>query len=195
MPLSDQRDANIDKETSCSLLEHFLTTSSLTNSQPLGKETGTVDLGGSLLMNPPGSLHPVNIPETHVHDDSARYLGPNSIEDIFRPEWEFSKDFLHPALNLGTFSLPRDFDSLDQYVSALDMQQGQSDSPSTDYLTGGERLLPKTGFEILNRPEPFIPLPPYRMQMHSPTNESLGFSGGFVGDGLQEMTGDQETVG
>jgi hypothetical protein len=110
-------------------------------------------------------------------------------------------------------SFSQGFDSLDQYVSTLDMQKGQerllnindlaNDGSSSLYTTPGNVTFDTGGVG------PFIPLSPYLIQMYSPTGNHLVPSGpgGFLTDDyfmvdnnnlqetrLQGMTDDREIL-
>lgn len=148
------------------------------NSRAFIQATDGVDLGGSPPLEAPlNPLHFPNIPETSSHGNFTRFLGPNSIEDLFRPQSEYSGDVVSPNLGFTVTSLSQNLDSLDQYVSMLDLQKGQehphdiNDSvngvSSLHYARSGDITIDNT------RIRPFIPLSPYLMQTYPPSDSSL----------------------
>jgi hypothetical protein len=148
------------------------------NSRASTQATDAVDLGGSPpLEYPLNPLHFPNIPETSSHGYFTRFLGPYSIEDLFRPQSEHSGDIVSPNLDFRVTSLSENFDSIDQYVSALDLQKGQELPHDINDSANGVRSLQyaRSGNVTIDntRARPFIPLSPYLMQMYPPGGSSL----------------------
>jgi hypothetical protein len=143
------------------------------NSRAFTQAADAVDLGGSQLQDAPlNPLHFPNIPETSPHDNFTRFLGPNSIEDLFRPQFEHSGDVVSPNLGPTVTSLSQNLDSLDQYASMLDLQKGQENPHDIDDSVNGVSSLhyARSGNVTIDntRVRPFIPLSPYLMQMYPP---------------------------
>ena len=179
-PLSNQDDGynchgNKDVETPYNLSKRLQNANSSTHS-PFPTQSDVVDLGES----PPPSLNPSHfppIPERPPHLTFPRFLGPDSIEDLFRPESEYSENFVPPRMDSRVNSLSQNFDSLDQYVSTLDMQEEQQnphgiDTPATfgslaPYTNPGNATFDTSGVG------PFVPLSPYLIQMYSHTGNYL----------------------
>jgi hypothetical protein len=164
---------------------------------------------------PPNPLCFPNIHETSSHGNFARFLGPDSIEDLFKPQSKESEDVV--SLNLGSTatSLSQNLDSLDQYVSTLDLQKGQGHPHDINDNANGVSSLhyPRSGNVTIDNTgvRPFIPLSPYLMQIYPPVGSSLMppesyalltedyFTGdqndNSQGARLQGMTDDQEIFG
>jgi hypothetical protein len=148
------------------------------NSRAFAQLTDEVDLGGSppleATLNP---LHFPNIPETSSHGNFTRFLGPNSIEDLFRPQSEHSEDVVSPNLGSTVTSLSQNLDSLDQYVSMLDLQKGQEHPHDINDSVNGVSSLHYARSDNVTidntRVRPFIPLSPYVMQMYPPGGSYL----------------------
>ena len=105
-----------------------------------------------------------------MHPNVARFLGPNSIEDIFGAEPRYSGDIDSPNPGYTTMNAVGTFKSLDQYVSTLDLQ-GQLAPSSIGGTADGESSLDWDATAIDNASHPFIPLSPYLM--HPPSGDSL----------------------
>ncbi|KAF4634789.1 hypothetical protein G7Y89_g3317 [Cudoniella acicularis] len=217
-PLSNQDDShnyygNKNMETPYNSSEHLQKANSSAVSRASTQGADTADLGESPPSGAPlNPLHFPTIPERPLHGNFLRFLGPDSIEDLFRPESEQSGDFVRQNTGSGVTPLFQGFDSLDQYVSSLDMQEGQEhphdiNVPATDrglfpYTRPGNATFDTSGVE------PFIPLSPYLMQIYSHTGNQFVSSepAGFLTDDyfmvdqnenlqetqLREMTDDQE---
>jgi hypothetical protein len=99
-PLSNQNDGhnfhdNKDMETPYDSFEYLQEANSSTNSRVSTQRTDVVDLGESPPLDVPlNPMHFATIPERPPHSNFARFLGPDSIEDLFRPESEYSGDFV-----------------------------------------------------------------------------------------------------
>jgi hypothetical protein len=193
-PSSNQDDGhsyhdNKDVETPYNSSEYLQNPNSSTDSRASTQGTNAADLGESPLPEVPlNPLYFPTIPEGQQHSNFARFLGPDLIEDLFGPELEHSGDFVPPNIGSGVMSFSRGFDSLDQYVSTLDMQKGQerllnindlaNDGSSSLYTSPGNVAFDTGGIG------PFIPLSPYLIQMYSPTGNHPVPSrpGGFLPD-------------
>jgi hypothetical protein len=138
-----------------------------------------VDLDeASPLETPLNPLCFPNIPDISSYDDFTRFLGPNSIDDLFRPQLEHSADDLSPNMDSTAISLSQSFGSLDQYVSTLDLQNGYEPHDSNDTANYGSLYtFTRSGNVIFDDSRSgagaFIPLSPYVMQMHSPGSSHL----------------------
>ena len=148
------------------------------NSRASTQATDAVDLGGSTPLEAPlNPLHFPNIPKTSSHGYFTRFLGPDSIEDRFRPQSENSGDVVPPNLGFRVTSLSENLDSIDQYVSALDLQKGQEHPHDINDSANGVSSLQYArlgNVSIENtRVQPFIPLSPYLMHMYPPGGSSL----------------------
>ena len=68
---------------------------------------------------------------------------------------------------------PQTFTSLDQYVSTLDLQGGQAHPFDINSGSNGTGTLPWHNAMIDVDNQPFIPLSPYIMQTHRPSDNPL----------------------
>jgi hypothetical protein len=194
-PFSNQEDGqnyhgNKDADTPYNSSEHVQKTNLSTDSQVSAWRTDAVDSGESPAPDAPlNPLHFPTFPEMPPHSNFPRFLGPDSIENLFRPELDYSRDFVPPDIDSRVTSWSQKFDSLDQYVSALDMQKGQEYPPDINASSNDENISPYTRpcNATLETGEagPFIPLSPYLIRAYSHAGNSLVPSEptGFLTDG------------
>ena len=169
---------NIDIETTYNSSEYSLEAKSSTHSRTSPPTIETMSLREPSL--PEGVRSPSKFPtisKTLPQRNFYRFLGPDSIEDLFRPESESSGDFVHANIDSSLASFSQNFDSLDQYVSSLEMQEGQQRPDGMKDLTSNGSLpaftSPENAIFDARGVDPFIPLSPYLMQVYSPTGNHL----------------------
>ncbi|KAJ6109581.1 hypothetical protein N7486_001816 [Penicillium sp. IBT 16267x] len=167
--------------------------------QAFAQASDSVDVSNSLsLQSPPDPLFPLNISQTTKRPYVPRFLGPDSIEDIFGPQLPNSSAMVSPSLGSTTMISPQTFTSLDQYVSTLDLQGGQAHPFGIGSSANGTGTLPWHNATVDVGNQPFVPLSPYIMQIRPPsgsphvspeTLESLTTNFDFAGqnDKAQEM--------
>jgi hypothetical protein len=122
-------------------------------------------------------LNPLYFPTPQYHD-FARFLGPDSIDELFRlnPQLENpGENFLPPDMESTDFiSLSQDFNpNLDQYVSGLELQLGDGNDVGSffPYTSVGNGAFGDGGSDGGVGVKPFIPISPYLMQMYGQTDE------------------------
>jgi hypothetical protein len=159
------REAHSDQEgTDHSSYEYQPQTSTSVNPQTSTQAIDSVELGSSASVET--SQEPWPVPETFfLCGDFSRFLGPDSIEDMFGRQPLYLRGGVSPDFGSTVMNPPQNVDSLDQYVSTLDMQRGQIHPHD---FTG--RL---DNAVIDNIGEPFVPLSPYLLQMHAPSGNSF----------------------
>jgi len=138
--------------------------------QAFTQASDSVDLGNSLsLQSQPDPLFPSNISQTTRRPYVPRFLGPDSIEDIFGPQLPNASAMMSPSLRSTTMISPQTFNSLDQYVSTLDLQGGQAHPFGIGSSANGIGTLPwhNTTVDVGN--QPFVPLSPYITQICPPS--------------------------
>lgn len=150
--------------------EHLPQTNSSVDSQSSIRATESIDLTDSpSLSTPPNPQSFIIVPETSTYSNFARFLGPDSIEDVFGQQHGRSRSFISPNSGSTAMDLPQDVVSLDQYVSTLDLQNGRG-CPHNINNSAGEMSSLHCGRSsntaIDDADQPFIPLSPYIMQMH-----------------------------
>jgi hypothetical protein len=176
-------------ETPYTSSENFHQTNLSTDSQVSTQAPPTVDFDESPLEDPLNPLYFPNIPDKPSYSEFARYLGPDSIDDLFRPQLEHSGDVFDPNMDSTEMSLSRNYNTnLDQYVSTLEpyLQNGQGLNDSTDtgsyfpYNMLGNVTFGDGGDGGVR---PFIPLSPYVMQMYSAASGDQQAPRAFFTDG------------
>jgi hypothetical protein len=126
-------------------------------------------------INP--SHSPPTPPERPSQGNFTRFLGPDSIEDLFKPQSEHPGDVSSADISSMAYPFPERFDSLDQYVSTLDLQTGQDHyNDINDNANWGDLASytnPGNVDTTNGDAQPFIPLSPYLMQTYSPGGTHL----------------------
>jgi hypothetical protein len=134
--------------------------------------TASVDLNESPIPNvstsPESFIHAT---ETSTYSDFARYLGPDSIEDIFGQQYRKTRSLVSPYIGSTATDPFQNVVSLDQYVSTLDLQNELAWPQDVNNSASGTSSLQCAGLDnatIDHAGQPFIPLSPYIMQMQPP---------------------------
>lgn len=154
--------------------ETFSQNNSSIGLQAFAQTSDSVDLGDFLsLQSPPDPLCLPNVPQRTKSPYVNRFLGPDSIEDIFGLQPRYSSAMVPPSLASTTMISPQTFTSLDQYVSTLDLQGGQAHPFGINSSANGTSTLPWDNATIDTGGQPFIPLSPYLMQIHPPSGSSF----------------------
>ncbi|KAH8651504.1 fungal-specific transcription factor domain-containing protein [Tricladium varicosporioides] len=169
------RHGNRDIDAPYNSPEHLLSTRSRV---PITERTDEMDMSVSSLPGAPLNPLPFSaILEEPSHGNFPRFLGPDSIEDLFGPEVEHSGDLLPPNMSSRVNSLSQNFNSLDQYVSMLDMPEGQEFPFDVNACTN-DKILPP--YPVLGNAtfdasgvKPFVPLSPYLFQMYSHSGDQV----------------------
>lgn len=146
-------------------------------SQASTRVTDSVDVGDSLALDTPPNLpFFMGIPDTSAHGNFARFLGPDSIEDLFGQQDRHAGSIVSPNLGSTAMDPPQNVVSLDQYVSVLDLQNGLAGPQDVNNCASGVSSLhcgELSNASIDHTGQPFIPLSPYIMQMHPSVSNFL----------------------
>jgi hypothetical protein len=156
-----------------------------TNSGAPVQESEAVNLGENWSSGDQlNLLHFPSNPDRSPNWNFARFLGPHSLEDIFRSDSEYSGDIISSTLDSTTMPLSQNFDSLDQYVSMLDVQEGQEYLYSINNPANSESLSTYAGLDnaVFNNSgnRTFTPLSPSIIETCLPVGNLLGLPIRFV---------------
>lgn len=140
--------------------------------------SGMVDLNEFASQEAPFNPSlPLAIPDWPVHDDFTRFLGPDSIEDLFRPEPEQQGSVVTSNMDYTAILPFQNFSSLDQYVSTLDLHEGQEYLHDINEIANDVMLPTYTGLDDFTTDnggvQPFIPLSPYLMKRYGPDGNAV----------------------
>ena len=139
-------------------------------SQASTQTSDSVDLDDSQIFQTQLNLQSfVHTPDAPMHPNVARFLGPDSVEDVFGAGPRYLSSVDSPDLGSTTVNPPGTFNSLDQYVSTLDLQEGKLPPFGISEGADGASSLDWDA----TASHPFIPLSPYLMQVPPPNGDPL----------------------